>query len=470
MSKPFIHDNFMLSNKAAERLYHDYAENMPILDYHSHLIIRQILDNVNFNNMTQVWLYGDHYKWRAMRACGFGEELVSGIPDKKDDFARFEAWAKTVPQTLGNPLYHWTHLELKRFFGIDTLLSPATAKEIYEKANAMLATPEFSVRSLIRRSNVNALCTTDDPVDTLEDHIRLAKEEWGTKVYPAWRPDKALAADDAGILNAWVDKLEAAANRKISTYQELTDALWARHQFFHDNGCRISDYGINCPYAAPYTTAQVEAAFAKVRGGQALAGDDLERYRSAILHDLLAMDAEQGWAQQLHFDAKRNNRTSALKLRGPDTGYDCMGEFPICDNLVALLDRLDQEGKLTKTIIYDLNPKNDDMLASIIGSFQGGAPGKMQFGTAWWHNDHKAGMMKQMTALASIGLLSRFVGMLTDSRSFLSYPRHEYFRRLLCEKLGREMEAGEIPMDFELVGGMVKDICYNNAVKYFQLG
>lgn len=470
MSKPFIHDNFMLSNKAAERLYHDYAENMPILDYHSHLIIRQILDNVNFNNMTQVWLYGDHYKWRAMRACGFGEELVSGIPDKADDFARFQAWAQTVPQTLGNPLYHWTHLELKRFFGIDTLLSPATAKEIYEQANDMLAKPEFSVRSLIRRSNVNALCTTDDPADNLEDHIKLAKEDWGTKVYPAWRPDKALAADDAGILNAWVDKLEAAANRKISTYQELTDALWARHQFFHDSGCRISDYGINCPYAAPYTAAQVEAAFAKIRGGQALSGDDLERYRSAILHDLLAMDAEQGWAQQLHFDAKRNNRTSALKVRGPDTGYDCMGEFPICDNLVALLDRLDQEGKLAKTIIYDLNPKNDDMLASIIGSFQGGVPGKMQFGTAWWHNDHKAGMMKQMTALSSIGLLSRFVGMLTDSRSFLSYPRHEYFRRLLCEKLGLEMEAGEIPMDFDLVGGMVKDICYNNAEAYFQLG
>lgn len=470
MSKPFIHDNFMLSNKAAERLYHDYAENMPILDYHSHLIIRQILDNVNFTNMTQVWLYGDHYKWRAMRACGFTEDLVSGIPDKADDFARFQAWAETIPQTLGNPLYHWTHLELKRFFGIDTLLSPATAKEIYEKTNAMLAAPEFSVRSLIRRSNVNALCTTDDPADNLEDHIKLAKEDWGTKVYPAWRPDKALAADDAGILNAWVDRLEAAANKKISTYQELCDALWSRHQFFHNTGCRISDYGINCPYAAPYTAAQVEAAFAKVRGGQALAGDDLERYRSAILHDLLAMDAEQGWAQQLHFDAKRNNRTSALKLRGPDTGYDCMGEFPICDNLVALLDRLDQEGKLAKTIIYDLNPKNDDMLASIIGSFQGGAPGKMQFGTAWWHNDHKAGMMKQMTALSSIGLLSRFVGMLTDSRSFLSYPRHEYFRRLLCEKLGMEMEAGEIPMDFDLVGGMVKNICYNNAVQYFQLG
>lgn len=471
MSNSFMNDSFLLTTPSAERLYFEYAKDMPLYDYHSHLPVDQILDNSRFENITQIWLYGDHYKWRAMRACGVPEKLVSGIPEAGDDYARFEAWAATVPQTLGNPLYHWTHLELRRYFGIDKLLSPDTAKEIYQQANAQLARPDFAVRPIIRKSNVNVVCTTDDPVDTLATHQKLAKEDWGTKVFPAWRPDNALAANDAKALNAWLDKLEAVSGKKVGTYSELHDALWARHQFFHKCGCRLSDYGIERPYAVPYTQAQVDAAFKKVRGGVSLAGDELEQYRSAILHDLLAMDAKQDWTQQLHFGAKRNNSERALKLRGPNTGYDCIGDFPICDALIALLSRLDKEGSLTRTIIYVLNPNDDDMIASIIGSYQeGGTPGKMQFGTAWWHNDHKAGMLKQMTALASIGLLSRFVGMLTDSRSFLSYPRHEYFRRLLCLKLGSEMETGEIPMDFDLVGKMVQDICYNNAVKYFKLG
>ena len=471
MGKPFINDSFMLNSPSAERLYFDYARDMPIIDYHSHLPQRQIVDDVNFENITQVWLYGDHYKWRAMRACGMDEKLVSGIPEAGDDYARFEAWAATVPQTLGNPLYHWTHLELKRYFGVDDLLSPATARKIYDACNEQLAKPDFSVRSLIKRSNVEALCTTDDPCDDLEDHAKLAGEDWGVKVYPAWRPDKALAAQDAKAVNAWFDKLEQASGKTVASYRDLHDALWTRHQFFHSRGCRLSDYGVERPYAAPYTDSQVAAAFKKLRGGASLAGEELEQYRSALLHDFLVMDAEQGWAQQLHFGAKRNNSSRALKLRGPDTGYDCAGEFPLCDGLVALLDRLDAEGKLAKTIVYDLNPKDDDMLVTILASFQDGSvAGKMQFGTAWWHNDHKAGMLKQMTALASAGILARFVGMLTDSRSFLSYPRHEYFRRLLCHKLGTEMDAGEIPMDFDLVGGMVKDICYNNAREYFGFG
>lgn len=470
MDTPFINEAFLLSSPAARRLYADYARDMPILDYHSHLPIRQIVDDVNFGNMTAVWLYGDHYKWRAMRTCGFAEKYVSGIPEAADDWERFSSWAQTVPQTIGNPLFHWTHLELKRYFDIDKLLSPSTAREIYDACNEKLGRPEFSVRSLIKRANVRALCTTDDPADDLADHIRLAKEDWGVKVFPAWRPDKALAADNAPLLHGWLERLEAASGVSISTYRELCDALWKRHQFFHEQGCRISDYGIDRPYAAAYTQAQVDAAFAKVLAGAALSGEELERYRSAVLHDLLIMDAEQDWTQQLHFDAKRNNNSRAFSLRGPDTGYDCMGEFAICDNLVSLLDNLDAKDKLTRTIIYDLNPRNDDMLSSIIGSFQDGATaGKMQFGTAWWMNDHKAGMLKQLTALASIGVLSQFVGMLTDSRSFLSYPRHEYFRRILCGKLGQEMEAGEIPMDFDLVGGVVKDICYNNAVRYFKL-
>ncbi len=471
MSKSFMDETFLLTTPTAERLYFDYAKDMPLYDYHSHLPINQILDNTGFTNLTQIWLYGDHYKWRAMRACGIPENLVSGIPDAADDYARFEAWAKTVPKTIGNPLYHWTHLELKRYFGIDTILSPATTKEIYEQANAKLATADFHVRPIIRKSNVDVVCTTDDPCDNLEAHQKLAKEDWGTKVFPAWRPDKALAANNATALNAWLDKLEQAAGTKISSYQELHDALWSRHQFFHKCGCRLSDYGIEKPYAIPYTQSQVDAAFKKVRAGESLHGVELDHYRSALLHDLLVMDAKQDWTQQLHFGAKRNNNTRAFNLRGPDTGYDCMGEFPICDELVALFDRLEQENSLTRTIIYVLNPKDNDMIASIIGSYQDGkTPGKMQFGTAWWHNDHKDGMLKQMTALASIGLISRFVGMLTDSRSFLSYPRHEYFRRLLCLKLGSEMEEGEIPMDFDMVGKVVQDICYNNAKNYFRMG
>ena len=471
MGKAFINDNFLLTNASAERLFHEYAKDMPLYDFHSHLPPQQIVDDAMFKNITQIWLYGDHYKWRAMRACGVSENLVSGIPEAGDDYARFEAWAKTVPQTLSNPLYHWTHLELKRYFGIDKLLSPETAKEIYESCNEQLAKPEFSARSIVKRSNVKVICTTDDPADDLQGHIKLSKEDWGTGVFPAWRPDKALAASDAKVLNAWLDRLENAGGTKIASYQELHDALWARHQFFHDCGCRLSDYGIERAYAVPYTQSQIDAAFKKARSGQDLNGDELEQYRSAILHDLLVMDAKQGWTQQLHFGAKRNNSSKAFKLRGPDTGYDCMGDFPICDALIALLDRLDGEGNLAKTIIYVLNPRDNDMIASIIGSYQDGETvGKMQFGTAWWHNDHKDGMLKQMTALGSISLLSRFVGMQTDSRSFLSYSRHEYFRRILCLKLGSEMEGGEIPMDFELVGKMVRDICYNNAAAYFKLG
>jgi glucuronate isomerase len=471
MQHPFITDNFLLNSPSAERLYHDYARDMPICDYHSHLPVKQILDDAGFDNLTQVWLYGDHYKWRAMRACGFPESLVSGVPDKADDYARFEAWAATVPQALGNPLFHWTHLELKRFFGIDAILSPATAREIYDECARKLKTPEFTARSLIKRSNVASLCTTDDPNDDLLGHSALAAKDWGVSVFPAWRPDPALAADNHDTFNQWVENLEVSANRTIRSYEDFRAALWDRHQFFHRHGCRLSDYGIERPYAAPYTPDQIEAAFVKARSGFSLEGLELERYRSAVLYDLLCMDAEQDWTQQLHFGAKRNNNSRMFALQGPNTGYDCMGEFPVCDALVALLDRLDRAGKLTRTIIYVLNPRDDDMIASIIGSFQDGTtPGKMQFGTAWWHNDHKTGMLKQMNALANMGLLSRFVGMVTDSRSFLSYPRHEYFRRLLCRKLGVEMDAGEIPMDFDLVGNMVRDICYTNAVNYFSFG
>lgn len=466
--KRFMDENFLLPNKAAETLYHEYAKEMPIYDYHSHLPIDQVLGDKQFENITQIWLYGDHYKWRAMRACGVSEELVSGIPCAAGDFERFQAWAGVLPQTVGNPIYHWSHLELRRYFGIDTLISSETAREIYDSCSAQLAKPEFSVRSIIDRSNVSLVCTTDDPTDDLKQHIALAKEGWNVSVYPAWRPDKALAANDAAELNAWIAKLETACGKNIATYDDFLGALWLRHQFFNECGCRLSDYGIERPYAATYTQAQVDAAFKKVLSGVSLTGDELEQYRSSLLYEFLKMDAEQDWTQQLHFSAKRNNSAKSFKLRGPDTGYDCIGQFPLVDGLISIFDRLESESRLARTIIYSLNPNDNDIIASVIGSYMDGiTPGKMQFGTAWWHNDHKDGMMRQFSALSSIGLISRFVGMLTDSRSFLSYPRHEYFRRLLCAKFGAEMEAGELPGDFAHIGGIVRDICFNNAVKYF---
>ncbi|GHS85766.1 uronate isomerase [Synergistales bacterium] len=474
MAKAFMDDSFLLDTAPAERLYHDYARDMPIFDYHSHLPIQQILDDVKFQNITQVWLYGDHYKWRAMRACGVAEELVTGngTNNEENDYRRFEAWAKVMPRTIGNPLYHWSHLELKRYFGVNELLSPKTSRAIYDAAKTKLAASDFSVRSIIKRSNVKVVCTTDDPVDDLAMHKALAKEKWGVSVHPAWRPDKALLlASDAPLFNAWTDKLESASKTTIKTWDDFLSALLSRHQFFNDSGCRLSDYGIERPYAATYTASEIENAFKKLRVSKtSLAAEELEKYRSALLFEFLKMDAQQDWTQQLHFGAKRNNNSAIFKSLGPDVGNDSTGEFPIGDSLVALLDRLNSEGKLARTILYTLNPKDYEMAVSIAGSFMyNSAPGKIQVGTAWWHNDHKSGMERQMTTLASIGVLSRFVGMLTDSRSFLSYPRHEYFRRLLCNMTGGQIERGELPEDYDLIGGIVQDISYNNAASYFKM-
>ena len=466
--KTFLDENFLLPNGAAERLYHEYAKDMPIFDYHSHVPVQEIEKDVNFENLTQVWLYGDHYKWRAMRACGFSERFASGVPEAASDYERFASWAETMPKTVCNPLYQWSHLELKRFFDVDELLSPATAEKIYEHCSHMLKQPDFSVRSIIKRSNVAVLCTTDDPTDDLASHAVLSKTDWGCRVYPAWRPDKGLGADDPVALNAWLDKLEAASNHAISSYPDLLKALEIRHKFFESHHCKLSDYGIERPYAASYTDAAVEASFKKLRSGRSLTEDELEQYRSSLLYEMLKMDAGADWTQQLHFGAKRNNNSRAFKLRGPDTGYDAIGQFPIGDALIALFNRLDSEDRLARTIVYVLNPSDNELAASVVGSFMDGrTPGKMQLGTAWWYNDNKDGMIRQLNALSNIGLLSRFVGMLTDSRSFLSYPRHEYFRRLLCSMLGTDMEAGELPGDFDLIGGIVKDICFNNAVNYF---
>ena len=468
MAKEFLGMDFLLDSKPAQKLYHEYAEGMPIIDYHSHILVKEIKQNRKFGSITEAWLSGDHYKWRLMRAMGVDESLISSA--KTDDWERFQKWAEVIPYTIGNPVYQWTHLELRRFFGIEELLSPKTAKIIYNKCNEFLQSDAGSVRSLIKVSNVKVICSTDDPTDDLKVHKALAKEkDWGTKIYPAWRPDKALAAFDAIAWNKWTDKLEKVSNVDIKTYKDFLEALKKRHEYFASVGCRLSDYGIEKPYALSWTASGIEKSFAKLRRGNSLAGTELDVYRSALLFALLSMDSEANWTQQLHFGAARNPNSKEFALHGPDRGYDTIGDFSIGTELLRLLDSLDKVGKLTRTIIYTLNPKDNELIASVIGSFMDGkTPGKIQFGTAWWFNDHKVGMTHQLEALSSIGLLSQFVGMLTDSRSFLSYPRHEYFRRLLCGFLGGQIENGEIPADYTLIGKIVKDICFNNAMKYFE--
>lgn len=469
MAKKFLDDSFLLSSEPAARLYHEYAEGMPIFDYHSHISVKEIREDKKFSSITEAWLGGDHYKWRLMRAMGVDESLVSNA--SAPDWERFEKWTEVVPYTVGNPVYQWTHLELRRFFGIGELLSPATARGIYDRCNEFLRSNAGSVRSLIRNSGVKAICSTDDPTDGLCDHAALAKEDWGTKVYPAWRPDKALAAGDAAAWNGWTDRLAKAADMEINGYEAFLEALKKRHDFFHTMGCRLSDYGIEKPYALKWSGAEVKNSFAKLRGGASLAGEELDKFRSALLFALLSMDAEADWTQQLHFGAARNPNAKKFAELGPDTGYDTIGDFSVGPELLKLLDSLESAGKLTRTIIYTLNPKDNELIASVLGSFMDGAtPGKIQFGTAWWFNDNKNGMTRQMEALSNIGLLSQFVGMLTDSRSFLSYPRHEYFRRLLCSFMGDQIENGEMPEDYALIGGIVKNICYGNAVRFFKLG
>ncbi|HOV77660.1 MAG TPA: glucuronate isomerase [Sedimentisphaerales bacterium] len=468
MEGQFITEDFLLQTKTARTLYHDYAAPMPIYDYHCHLPAHLIAQNHRFDNLSQAWLQGDHYKWRAMRTNGIPEEFITG---DATDWEKFEKWAATVPACLGNPLYHWTHLELRRLFGIaDRRLAPDTAIEIYEECSEMLRSPEFSVRNIMRKMNVHLVCTTEGPLDTLEHHRKIRQDGFEIKVHTTWRPDPAMAVENLSQLNVFIDKLEELCDVEITAFHEYIEALRDRHSFFHRHGCRLSDHGLDTAYAEDYTDSEIKKIFDKIRTGCSLNPREALQFKSAMMIEFALMDAERGWVQQLHIGALRNNCTRLFRRLGPDIGCDSIGDLEVARPLSKYLDRLDAQGRLPKTILYNLNPRDNALFATMIGNFQDGStPGKLQYGSGWWFLDQKDGMEDQMRTLANMGLLSRFVGMLTDSRSFLSYPRHEYFRRILCNLLGNDVEAGILPNDMPLLGKMVEDICFNNAKAYFPM-
>ena len=463
--KKFLDENFLLQSKTAIELYNGFAKPMPIIDYHNHLPPDQIANDINFENITQVWLYGDHYKWRAMRTNGVNEKYCTG---NASDYEKFEQWAATVPYTMRNPLYHWTHLELQRYFNIDKILNAGTAKEIYDEAKAKLVTPEYSVRNLLRKMEVKVLCTTDDPTDSLEHHKKIATDEFEIEILPAYRPDKAMNVDDVAVFNAYVDKVQQAADVAVSSYADYLSALKKRHDFFATMGCSVSDHGLEQVYSEDYTDTEISNIFNKIRSGKALEYIENLKFKSAMLIEFAKWDCEKGWVQQYHLGALRNNNARMLKQLGADTGWDSIGDFSQARALAKFLNKLDTTNELAKTILYNLNPADNELMATMIGNFNDGSvAGKIQFGSAWWFLDQKDGMVKQLNALSNMGLLSKFIGMLTDSRSFMSYPRHEYFRRILCNLFGEEIENGELPTDINWIGKMIQDICYNNAKEYF---
>jgi len=464
LKKNFITDNFLLHNKYAEELYHGYAAKQPIIDYHCHLSPAQIAKDHIFENLTQVWIQGDHYKWRAMRAAGVNERLITG---SANDDEKFLAWASTVPYTLRNPLYHWTHLELKRYFDIDLLLNKETAQEIYQETSAKLNKGAYSCQNLIQNMNVEVVCTTEDPTDTLEHHQQLAKSDFGVHISTSFRPDKALLISHEGY-NSYLDVLGEISGMEIASYKTLCDALAKRIAYFHENGCRLSDHGLNYIPFVEASNIELESIFVKGRKEENLTREEVEKYQTALLLFLGEQYHAKGWVQQFHLGALRNNNSRKFKELGPDTGWDSIGDYPQAYTLSRYLDALDTNDNLAKTILYNLNPADNEMLAAMIGNFNDGSiKGKMQFGSGWWFLDQKEGITRQLNALSNMGLLSCFIGMLTDSRSFLSYPRHEYFRRVLCNILGEEMQKGELPEEMDLIGKIVVDICYQNAKEYF---
>ena len=460
----FIHEDFVLNNKTAVKLYHQYAENQPIIDFHCHLSPSMISDDRQFENLTQAWLEGDHYKWRAMRTNGINEEYCTG---KASDHDKFMKWAETVPYTAGNPLYHWTHLELARYFGIFTLLSPATAEETYSKASSLLRDKKFSTRRMIRKMNVEIICTTDDPADNLEYHKKM-KESFEIKVLPAFRPDNVVKTEDPVKFRTYIEKLGSAGGKEIRSFDDLLEILDRRHQFFHEMGARLSDHGLDRFYFEPYSSIEADKIFSKLMNSEKTDCTETEKYKSAVMTELCRMNHRRGWVQQFHVGAMRNNNTRKLLQMGPDTGWDSIGIPQDAIRMSRFFDSLDKTDQLARTILYNLNPADNEMMVTMAGNFNDGStPVKVQYGAAWWFLDQKNGMEKHLKDLASLGLLSRFVGMVTDSRSFLSYPRHEYFRRLVCNYIGEEVEKGFIPDDEELLKMIIKGISYNNAKEYF---
>jgi glucuronate isomerase len=462
--KSFIHENFLLGNKTAIELYHKYSANQPIIDFHCHLLPEMIAEDRQFNNLAEAWLEGDHYKWRAMRTNGIDEKYCTGNAAAVE---KFKKWAETVPATLGNPLYHWTHLELARYFNITELLSPSTADMIYEKASAMLQMKEFTTRSIIRKMSVEIICTTDDPTDNLEHHIRL-KNSFEIPVYPTFRPDNIIKTDDPDKLTAYVRKLEMAGNIEIRNLDTLLAALDSRHKFFHENGCRLSDHGLERFYYADYTIPEIDRIFKKLLKGHTVSDEENEKYRTALMLELCKMNHKRSWTQQFHVGALRNNNARMFLKMGPDKGWDSIAEAQDPVKISKFLSELDSSEQLTKTILYNLNPADNEMMITMAGNFNDGSSVcKVQYGAAWWFLDQKSGMERHLKDLEALGLLRRFIGMVTDSRSFLSYPRHEYFRRLVCNHIGEGVEKGLIPDDAELLKPLIEGVSYRNAKEYF---
>ncbi|MDH6359093.1 glucuronate isomerase [Parabacteroides sp. PF5-9] len=465
--KKFLDEHFLLQTDTAQQLYHSHAAKQPIIDYHCHLNPAMVATDHRFATLTEIWLGGDHYKWRAMRANGVDEAYCTS--STTSDWDKFQKWAETVPYTMRNPLYHWTHLELKTAFGIEKLLSPKTARDIYEECTAKLQTPDYSARNLMRKYRVEVVCTTDDPIDSLEHHIKTRKDGFEIKMLPTWRPDKIMAVENAPNYRSYIEQLSEVSGVTVSGFDDMLLALRKRQDFFAEQGCKLSDHGVEEFYAESYTAHEIKSIFNKVYGGKPLNGEEIAKYKSAILVVLGEMNWEKGWTQQFHYGAIRNNNTRLFRRLGADTGFDSIGTFTTAKAMSAFFDRLDVQDKLTKTIIYNLNPTDNEMVATMIGNFQDGTiAGKMQFGSGWWFLDQKDGMERQMNALSLLGLLSRFVGMLTDSRSFLSYPRHEYFRRTLCNLIGNDVENGLLPAEeIDFIGEMIEAISYKNAKQFF---